>query len=98
MMNKKERLQKAKKDHYKWIRSLGVDIDISTGKINAEFVGNPFPNYKSDRVTPPTSDKICGIGAKKYYPTLILPEGKAISIAYNKGAYQIVDKEDLKHG
>jgi hypothetical protein len=32
-MTKKEKLEKIRKDHYKYIRSLGVDIDIDTGKL-----------------------------------------------------------------
>ena len=57
-----------------------------------------MPDYSSDRCLIPTSDKITYTSPKKVLPKLDLPEGKAISIAYNKGNYQLVDKEDLKNG
>ena len=93
-MNKKQRLEKARKDHYKYIKSLGVNIDVDTGKIESYFDGYPMPDL-SCRQSPPTSDRIVGPTKKKYYPQLDLPEGKCVTIAYNKGGYQLVDKEDL---
>ena len=56
-----------------------------------------MPDYSSDRCLIHTSDKITYTSPKKVLPKLDLPEGKAISIAYNKGNYQLVDKEDLKN-
>ena len=44
----------------------------------------------------PTSDKIAYVTPRKTIPKLVLPEGKAVSIAYNKSGYQLVDKDDLK--
>ena len=90
------------KKHYKYIKSLGVNIDIDTGIITNSFSGYDMPDYSSDRCLIPTSDKITYTSPKKVLPKLDLPEGKAISIAYNiaynKGNYQLVDKEDLKNG
>ena len=94
MMNKKERLQKLRKDHYKYIKSLGVNIDVDTGEVQNDFTGYPMPDL-SCRSTYPTSDRIVGPTKKKIYPQLDLPEGKCVTIAYNKGGYQLVDKEDL---
>ena len=43
----------------------------------------------------PTSNRIVGNTYRRYYATS-LPEGKTISIAYNKGGYQLVDAKDFK--
>ena len=93
-MNKKERQQKLLKDHYKYIRSLGVDIDVDTGKINNTFEGYDLPDL-SCRPSLPTSDRITGDTKKRIYSTQ-LPVGKTISVAYNKGPYMIVDAKDFK--
>ena len=93
-MNKKERQQKLLKDHYKYIRSLGVDIDIETGKVNNTFEGYDMPDLKC-RPSIPTSDRIVGDTKKRVYSTQI-PTGKTISVAYNKGPYMIVDAKDFE--
>ena len=56
-MTKKEKLEKLRKDHYKYIKSLGVDIDLDTGKINNTFEGYDMPDLKC-RPSLPTSDRI----------------------------------------
>ena len=93
-MTKKEKLEKMRKDHYKYIRSLGVDIDIDTGKVNNIFEGYDMPDLKC-RPSIPTSDRIVGDTKKRVYSTQI-PTGKTISVAYNKGPYMIVDAVDFK--
>jgi len=93
-MNKKERHKKILKDHYNYIKSLGINIDTDTGEIEHYFDGYEMPDL-SCRPSPPTSDRIVGPTNKKMYPQLDLPEGKCVTIAYNKGGYQLVDKEDL---
>jgi len=93
-MNKKERQQKLLKDHFKYIRSLGVDINIETGKVNNTFEGYDMPDLKC-RPSIPTSDRIVGDTKKRVYSTQI-PTGKTISVAYNKGPYMIVDAKDFK--
>ena len=93
-MTKKERLKQAKEKHYKWIKSLGVDIDLETGKVNNTFEGYDLPNLKC-RPSLPTSDRITGDTKKRIYSTQ-LPVGKTISVAYNKGPYMIVDSKDFK--
>jgi hypothetical protein len=93
-MAKKEKLENLKKQHYKWIKSLGVDIDLDTGKINNTFEGYDMPNLKC-RPSLPTSDRIVGNTTKRVYSTQI-PTGKTISVAYNKGPYMIVDAKDFK--
>ena len=93
-MIKKEKLEKLRKDHYKYIKSLGVDIDLDTGKINNTFEGYDMPDLKC-RPSLPTSDRIVGDTKKRIYSTQI-PTGKTISVAYNKGPYMIVDAVDFK--
>ena len=93
-MTKKEKLEKLRKDHYKYIKSLGVDIDLDTGKINNTFEGYDMPDLKC-RPSLPTSDRIVGDTKKRVYSTQI-PTGKTISVAYNKGPYMIVDAVDFK--
>ena len=43
-MARKKKLENLKKKHNQYIKSLGVDIDIETGKINNQFDGYPFPD------------------------------------------------------
>ena len=93
-MTKKEKLNKLREDHYKYIKSLGVDIDIDTGKINNTFEGYDMPDL-SCRPSIPCSNNIGGSTAKRVYATQ-LPAGKTISVAYNKGPYMVVDAKDFK--
>tara|TARA_B100000900_G_C20583190_1_gene718418 strand:- start:2100 stop:2372 length:273 start_codon:yes stop_codon:yes gene_type:complete len=86
------------KKHYEYIKSLGVNIDTDTGVITNNFSGYDMPDYTSDRCLIPTSDKITYTSPRKMTPKLDLPKDKVISIAYNKGNYQLIDKEDLKNG
>ena len=43
-MNKKERHKKLLKDHYNYIKSLGVNIDTNTGEIEHYFDGYEMPD------------------------------------------------------
>ena len=69
-------------------------IDIDSGEILQQRHGTPMPDYKCGP-SPPTSDRISGNTYKKQY-TSTIPEGKTISVAYNKGPYMIVDAKDFK--
>mgnify|MGYP001158508310 FL=1 len=93
-MARKKKLENLKRQHNQYIKSLGVDIDVDTGKITNQFEGYPFPDY-SCRPSLPTSDNISGTTTKRYY-TNTIPEGKTISVAYNKGPYMVVDAKDFK--
>ena len=93
-MAKKEKLENLKKKHNRYIKSLGVNIDVDTGEIVSSFEGYDFPDL-SCRPSLPTSDRIAGVGSKKTYATQI-PAGKTISVAYNKGPYMVVDAKDFK--
>ena len=94
MLTKKQKIKNLQKKHNQYIKSLGVDIDIDTGKINNSFEGFDLPDL-SCRSSIPTSDNIAGVALKKQYATQI-PAGKTISVAYNKGPYMIVDAKDFK--
>ena len=93
-MAKKKKLENLKRRHNRYIKSLGVNIDVDTGEIMSSFEGYDFPDL-SCRPSLPTSDRIAGVGSKKKYATQI-PAGKTISVAYNKGPYMIVDAKDFK--
>ena len=93
-MVKKKKLENLKKKHNLYIRSLGILIDVDSGEILQQRHGVPMPDYKC-RPSPPTSDRISGTTYKKQYSNTI-PEGKTISVPYNKGPYMIVDAKDFK--
>ena len=93
-MTKKEKLENLKKQHYKWIKSLGVNIDLDTGKIQNNFEGFDMPDLKC-RPSLPCGNNISGSTAKKVYATQ-LPAGKTISVADNKGPDMVVDAKDFK--
>jgi len=93
-MVRKKKLENLKKKHNRYIKSLGVNIDVDTGEIQSFFDGYPMPDL-SCRPSLPTSDNIAGVGLKKQYATQV-PAGKTISVAYNKGPYMIVDDKDFK--
>jgi len=94
MLTKKQKIKNLQKKHNQYIKSLGVDIDVDSGKINNSFEGFDLPDL-SCRPSVPTSDNIAGVALKKQYATQI-PAGKTISVAYNKGPYMIVDAKDFK--
>jgi hypothetical protein len=89
-MSKKQRLKELRETYDNWCRSLGVNIDSEYNS----FGGYDMPNYKC-RPSVPTSDRISGDTYKRQY-TSTIPEGKTISVAYNKGPYMIVDTKDFK--
>ena len=93
-MVRKKKLENLKRKHNRYIKSLGVNIDVDTGEIMSSFEGYPLPDL-SCRPSLPTSDNIAGVGLKKKYATQV-PAGKTISVAYNKGPYMIVDDKDFK--
>ena len=95
LLTRDMRIQIAKDNYMKWLKSIGVRLD-SKGRVINNFKGYPFPDYSSDRNSIPTSDRIPGACTKEEKPQVQLPEGKTIGIAYNKGNYQIVDKADFK--
>ena len=93
-MVKKKKLENLIKKHNQYIKSLGVNIDVDTGEIQSSFDGYPMPDL-SCRQSIPTSDNISGTTTKRYY-TNTIPDGKTISVAYNKGPYMVVDAKDFK--
>ena len=95
LLTKKEKLKQIKKRHLKWIKSLGVKVNMESGKIKNSFKGFDLPDL-TVRYSIPTSDRIPGACVKKEMLKPQLPAGKTISIAYNKGNYQLVDVSDFK--
>lgn len=96
-ISKRKLIQIAKNKHYKWLTSLGLKVNMKTGHIiKSKRVSKDLDRdmYKV-RDSIPTSDRIVGNTYRRYYSTN-LPAGKTISIAYNKGGYQVVDAKDFK--
>lgn len=93
MQSKKEKLEHAKIQHRKWLESHGVRFDRK-GQVINQFKGYETPEYKP-RDSIKTSDRIVNFSGKRNYATS-LPEGKTISVAYNKGPYMVVDAKDFK--
>jgi len=92
MLTNKQRLELAKTQYRKWLQSLGLKL-TNKGKVINNHKGFDIPDYKT-KTSIPTSDRIIGDTYKRTYATK-LPAGKTIGIAYNKGAYQVVDSTDI---
>ena len=92
-MTNKQRLQLAITKYRKWLKSLGLNLN-KKGRVISRHKGFERPDYKV-RDSMPTSDRVVGDTYKRTYATQ-LPAGKTIGIAYNKGAYQVVDSSDFK--
>jgi len=92
-MKKAERLAQAKRELEKTLKRVGY-----TGK--GKTYRSPIPSYKvEDRGLPPTSDVICAIKSS----TQLAKEERierskkyTVAPAYNKGAYQLRSKSDIK--
>ncbi len=93
MLTNKQRLQLAITQYRKWLKSIGLNLN-KNGRVISRHKGFDMPNYKM-RDSIPTSDRVVGDTFKRTYATK-LPAGKTIGIAYNKGAYQVVDSSDFK--
>jgi len=97
-LTKRQQLELVKKDYHKWLATLGLNINIKTGQIRQSKRVTKLLDLSMYKVrnSIPTSDRIPGACVKRTLPKVILPEGKTIGIAYNKGNYQIVDRADFK--
>jgi hypothetical protein len=96
-MTKKEQLDLIKLQYHKWLSTLGLNVNVKTGQIiKSKRVPKPLDtSIFKVRDSIPTSDRIVGSTYRRYYSTN-LPAGKTISVAYNKGGYQVVDAKDFK--
>ena len=92
MLTTKQKLELAMTQYRKWLKSLGLKLN-NKGRVISNHKGFDIPDYKT-KESVPTSDRIVGDTYKRIYATK-LPAGKTIGIAYNKGAYQIVDASDI---
>lgn len=92
-LTNRQRLELAKVSYRKWLQKIGLKFTKS-GKLINRHQGFNIPDYKV-RASLPTSDRVIGNTFKRIYATK-LPAGKTIGIAYNKGAYQVVDSTDFK--
>ena len=93
MLTNKQRLQLAITQYRTWLKSIGLKLK-NKGRVINNHKGFDMPDYKVSNSIP-TSDRIVGDTYKRTYATQ-LPAGKTIGIAYNKGAYQVVDSTDIK--
>ena len=96
-LTKREQLELVKSQYHKWLAKLGLNVNLKTGHIikSKRVSKNLDTSMYKVRDSIPTSDRIVGNTYRRYYSTS-LPEGKTISIAYNKGGYQVVDAKDFK--
>jgi len=92
MLTNKQRLELVSTQYRKWLKTLGLKLN-KKGKVISRHKGFEIPSYKT-RDSIPTSDRVVGDTFKRTYATK-LPAGKTIGIAYNKGAYQVVDASDI---
>jgi len=93
-LTKNERLLIAKKEHRKFLLSVGLPIDSKNRVIIKERIGTPFPDLSS-REHYALSNNISGVANKKKRPDPYIPAGKTVGIGYNKGTYQLVDGSDI---
>ena len=97
-LTNKQRIRLAKLQHYKWLKSLGLKVNMNTGHIIKRFKkeNNDLDlSHLKVKDSIPCGNRIEGDTYRRYYSTS-LPAGKTISVAYNKGPYQVVDTEDFK--
>ena len=97
-LTNKQRIKLAKLQHYKWLKSLGLNVDMNTGRIIKRFKteNNDLDlSHLKVKDSIPCGNRIEGDTYRRYYSTS-LPAGKTISVAYNKGPYQVVDAKDFK--
>ena len=97
-ISKRELIKIAKFKHYKWLKSIGLKVNMKTGHIIKRYKAEPKEldlSHLKVRDSLPCSNNISGSTAKRDYATQ-LPAGKTISVAYNKGPYMIVDAKDFK--
>lgn len=99
-MKTKKELYKIRLDHYKWLLSKGIKTTFdqvckfAKTKVKSK-PGELDLSHLKVNYSIPTSDRIPGACVKREVVKAQLPAGKTISIAYNKGNYQVVDVKDF---
>ena len=100
-------LLEARENHRKYLISLGIDPDRKINKNNFRVIPNWWETGKSAAVAQQVEQLICNhqvggsipSGGTKPVNNWRLEESKKFTIApaYNKGAYQVISKENVKH-
>ena len=105
-------LLEARENHRKYLISLGIDPDRKINKNNFRVIPNWWETGKSAVVAQPVEQLICNhqvrgsnpcngtrkIGGTKPHHNWRLEESKKFTVApaYNKGAYQVITKNNIK--
>ena len=70
-LTKREQIELVKSNHYKWLQSLGLKVNLKTGHIiKSKRVSKTLDrNMYKVRDSIPTSDRIVGNTYRRYYST-----------------------------
>ena len=100
-------LLEARKNHRKYLISLGIDPDRKISRRNFRVIPNWWETGKTAAVAQQVEQLICNhqvggsipSGGTKPVNNWRLEESKKFTVApaYNKGAYQVISKENVKH-
>jgi len=92
---KTKRLERAKREHHEWLQSQ----NLTPAELKKRSRGSPvpFPEYKTKRDMPPTSDKISAMSGRKE-PQQYSGERKllGIGIMHKSNLVPIFDEESAK--
>ena len=88
-------LIEAEHQHAKFLKKMGINQRSvaqsgSASALGAE--GHRFDSYHSDQSLPLSDDIPVGVAPKKK----LIPHNFTIAPAYNKGAYQVISKKEIK--
>ena len=105
-------LLEARENHRKYLISLGIDPDRKINKKNFRIIPNWWEVEKSAAVAQQVEQLICNhqvggsipsggtmkVGATKPHRNWRLEESKKFTVApaYNKGAYQVITRDNVK--
>ena len=104
-------LIKARKDHRQYLKSLGIDPDRKIDRKNFKVIPNWY-DQRNEGVVQPVRTPACHAGGRgfeshrprqktggtKPHHNWRLEESKKFTVApaYNKGAYQVIPKKEIK--
>ena len=97
-------LIKAKLEQRKYLKSLGIDPDRKISKKNFRVIPDWWVTKEYQSTTKERNSVVerkprMGNGGTKPVSNFRLEESQKFTVApaYNKGAYQVISKEDVKH-